>query len=77
MCTNHQRADLLHESQKKLLVNKSNMANESVLIDRKKQLDDAMLDCIIEDARCFGDFRKNGMIKFVFNIFLTRNSNSN
>ena len=77
MYTNHQRADLLHESQKKLLVNKSNMANELVSIERKKQLDDAMVDWIIEDACCFTDFRKKGMIKFVFNIFLTKNSNSN
>ena len=56
MFTNHQRRDLLHESQKKLYADK--IVNEPFSIERKKLLDDALVDCIIEDARPFGDFKK-------------------
>ena len=55
MFTNHQRRDLLHESQKKLYADK--IVNEPFSIERKKLLDDALVDCIIEDALLFIDFK--------------------
>jgi hypothetical protein len=33
--------------------------------ERKKELDEAAIDCIAEDGRSYGDLRKNGMLKFL------------
>ena len=56
MFTNHQRSDLLHEYQKKLYADK--IVNEPFSVERKKLLDDALVDCIIEDSRPLSDFKK-------------------
>ena len=40
-------------------------ARESVSIDKKRLLDDAVIQCIVMDGRSWGDFRRNGMQKFL------------
>ena len=32
---------------------------------RKKEIDTAIANCVIEDARPFGDFKKSGMLKLL------------
>ncbi len=36
--------------------------------EKKRELDKAAVDCIITDARPFGDFRRPGMSKFLNTI---------
>ena len=33
--------------------------------ETSKKLNEALLECIIEDSRPFGDFRKKGMLEFL------------
>ena len=61
----HKRQDLLHESQKSLIFKTKGQQNSEFSLERKKQLDDTIVDCIIEDSRAFGDFRKTGIRRVI------------
>jgi hypothetical protein len=52
----------MYPSQKKV---KTLTNNEPVSKDEAKKINEAILECIIEDSRPFGDFRKPGMQKFL------------
>ena len=36
-----------------------------VSAEKKRLLDEAAINCIISDARCWGDFKRPGMAKFL------------
>lgn len=55
----HEMDKFLYESQKKI---ENTLNLETKLVD---DLNDAIVNCVIEDARPFGDFNKPGMIKFL------------
>lgn len=52
--------EFMYNSQK----SKSDLPN-SIPIQRIKELDEALVNCVIEDARPFGDFSKPGMVNFL------------
>ena len=59
----HEKAEYLLESQHKRLVHKEN--DHKISVKRKKELDDAVINCIIQDSRTYGDFSKSGMKQFL------------
>jgi DNA-directed RNA polymerase subunit RPC12/RpoP len=73
----HDMSNFLYASQKKQLKayveskeeetaenSKSSEFCLALTKERIKQLNEAVVDCIIEDGRSFNDFRKRGMIRF-------------
>lgn len=57
----------MYESQRKSNKTVKNMPKISP--EKSKLLNEAILECIIEDSRPFGDFRKPGMRKFLEKFF--------
>jgi hypothetical protein len=58
----HKNSDYLYPSQFKKLVKKQ---DQPITPARKKELDDAIINCIIQDSRTFNDFSKPGMKEFL------------
>ena len=58
----HHDPDYLYPSQYKRLVKNS---VQSITPARKKELDEAIVNCIIQDSRTFNDFSKPGMREFL------------
>ena len=64
MYTKHGCDNFLYPSQKKRIL----ATQESfTLVDRKRcrELDKALVDCVIHDGRSFNDFRKEGFVNFL------------
>ena len=57
--------DVMYTSQLQQRVPKLN----PIKPDRKLELDEAAIDCIITDGRPFGDFRRLGMSRFLNEIY--------
>lgn len=57
----HKLEEYLYPSQRANYIAKEN----PISTERKKQLDSALISCIIHDSRSFDDFRKNGMRQFL------------
>ena len=69
----HNLIEYMYESQRTSSINRMPLNDQ---IDKKtaKRINEAILECIIEDSRPFGDFHKIGMRKFlgfnfIFNTF--------
>lgn len=64
MYTKHAMEECLYPSQRKR-VNKTK--EQFTIVDKRRirELDFAVLNCIIQDGRSFGDFSKPGMLKFL------------
>ncbi len=60
----HNLEQHLFKSQKSKSKSKDQNQNQ-IPSQRVKELDEALVNCIIEDARPFGDFSKPGMVKFL------------
>ena len=52
----HKKSEYLYDSQKKLLVQ-----DELVGMQNKDEIDEAVINCIIQDGRPFNSFHKPGM----------------
>ena len=59
--TVHKMEQYLFKSQKK----DHDVMQQSISSDLKRKLHNAAIDCIIQDGRPFGDFRRKGMKKFL------------
>jgi len=57
----HSMHEYLYPSQKKSIIKEP----ELISPERKKEIDEAISNCVIEDCLPFGTFRKNGMIKLL------------
>jgi len=57
----HNHTQLLYPSQRKIYSRNSS----SISLEKKKELNDAVISCIIKDSRSFNDFRKSGMRGFL------------
>ena len=58
----HNMDDVLYDSQKK---RKNGIESSGVNIIDKKQIDNAVVECILTDSRTFNDFNKIGMLGFL------------
>ncbi|CAF1270327.1 unnamed protein product [Rotaria sordida] len=54
-------SEVMYNSQRQQRVSKSNQIKP----EKKREFDEAAIDCIITDGRPFGDFRRLGMAKFL------------
>jgi hypothetical protein len=55
--------DYMYESQRPPKIESKSLTK--VDKETSKKLNEAILECIIEDSRPFGDFRKKGMLEFL------------
>ena len=59
-CADHNLKQYQYESHKKITIKQSEISPS-----RKNEIDQAIIDCVIEDGRPFGDFSKPGMLKLL------------
>ena len=57
----HKKREFLYPSQ----IKQSEKKTPNISPEKKRQLDDAAIDCIVLDGRSFTDFKKPGMQKFL------------